>query len=80
MHICTYIRTYVHNNDCKQVTEELQSSGREKSSVIDKLAVLQEERRKLIDTVTDKDKKIKELAKVITLGLKETMGNLRVKG
>ena len=47
-----------------QVREELQSAGKEKSSVIDKLAVLQEEQRNLIDIVTDKDKKIKEVAKV----------------
>ena len=33
--------------------------------MIGKLSILQEEQRKLIDQVTDKDKKVKELSKVV---------------
>ena len=44
--------------------EQLAAAGQEKEGVIGKLAVLQEDQRKLIDKVTDKEKREKELLKV----------------
>jgi hypothetical protein len=47
-----------------QVSQQREDADRDKSNVIGKLAVLQEEQRKLIDEVTDRDKRAKELIKV----------------
>ena len=46
-------------------SKQLESAERDKKNVIGKLGILQEEQRKLIDQVTDREKRIKELLKVI---------------
>ncbi len=45
----------------QQTSEE---AGKSRDSVINKLAVLQEEHRNFIDQVTDKEKRVRELLKV----------------
>lgn len=52
------------------MSKQWEDTDRDKSSVIGKLAMLQEDQRKLIDQVTDKDKRVKELSKVgVAMGM-----------
>ena len=46
------------------MSKQWEDADRDKSSVIGRLAVLQADQRKLIDQITDKDKRVKELSKV----------------
>lgn len=46
------------------MNEQLAAACKDKDGVIGKLATMQEEHRKLIDQLTDKEKRVKELSKV----------------
>lgn len=46
------------------MTKQCEENSQDKTSMIAKLAKLQEDQRKLIDEVTDNEKRVKELGKV----------------